>query len=152
DLALPRGVLIRGQVVEAGTGRPVAGALATFAPRGDRGITLGGPVTARSTADGSFQVGGKPGPGLLLVKGPGDDYVLEAVGSRMINEGQPGGSRLYVNAHAALDLKPGVDTEGVRITLRRGVTVAGLAVGPDGRPAPGTRIFGRAVPDPTRDV
>ena len=41
----------------------------------------------------------------------------------------------YTNAHVPLELKPGVDTEEIRITLRRGVTVTGRVVGPDGQPA-----------------
>ena len=152
ELALPRGALICGTVAEAGSGRPVAGATVTFVPRGRPQNTLGGTIEATSAADGSFRSGGQPGPGILFVKGPGDDYVLEEVGSRMIQEGQPGGSRVYTNAHVPLELKPGVDTEEIRITLRRGVTVTGRVVGPDGQPAPATRVIGRTVPDPTREV
>ena len=93
NLALPRGVLIRGRVTVAGDGRPVAGAIVTFAKRGERRNSIGRLIEVTSAADGSFRLGGPPGPGILFVKGPNDDYVLGEIGSRMILEGQPGGAR-----------------------------------------------------------
>ena len=76
DLALPRGVVIRGKVTEEGSGKPVAGARISFgASKSDeRDGRLERPRGER--ADGSFQIAVLPGPGYLVVLGPSDDYVL----------------------------------------------------------------------------
>ena len=55
----------------------------------------------------------------------------------MLEEGQPGGSRLYLHAFAPRDLKPGVGPQEVHFTLRRGITVKGQVIGPDGQPVAG---------------
>jgi hypothetical protein len=52
--------------------------------------------------------------------------------------------RLYANAHASLDLKDDEATHPVEIRLRRGVTVTGHVVGPDGKPVTEAFAFGRS--------
>jgi hypothetical protein len=52
----------------------------------------------------------------------------------MITLGQPAGDRIYTHAHTPLDLKQDYDIQNVRVVLRRGATVKGRVVGPDGRP------------------
>ena len=100
-------------------------------------------------SDGSFQLGAEPSPGYLFITGPSDDYVLQAIGSRMVEEGQPGGRRIYSHAYAALDLKPGIDSQEVNLVLRRGATVTGRVVGPDGQPVRDAWIFSRLILDPS---
>ena len=150
DLSLPRGVLIHGTVTEQGSGKPVPGATVDFYTRGRRSAQASASLIIETAADGSFQLGVMPSPGCLFVKGPSDDYVIQAVGSRMVHEGQPGGSRMYAHAYTLLDLKPGIGSQEVHVVLRRGATVTGQVVGPDGQPVRDAWIFSRVILDPIR--
>ena len=93
DLALPRGVLIRGKVTEEGSDHPVAGASVVFLAH--RAATMSSREGGRTKtlADGSFELAGPPRPGHLAVQGPSEDYVLQEIGNREFFEGQPGGPR-----------------------------------------------------------
>jgi hypothetical protein len=51
----------------------------------------------------------------------------------MVNEGEPGGLRVYAHAFMACDAKPGSQTLEVNVVLRRGIKLEGRVVGPDGR-------------------
>jgi hypothetical protein len=51
---------------------------------------------------------------------------------------------LYPHAHAVLDLEPRVAEHSVELKLRRGVTITGRVVGPDGRPIAEASAFGRS--------
>jgi hypothetical protein len=135
DLALPRGVVVRGKITEEGTGRPIAGAVVrvTSYP------SPGGPPPAMSVPgvtgpDGTYRVAAPPGPGHLVVQGPDDDYVLhEFGGDGLMYVARPGRRRLYAHAYRAVDLKPGGPDHEVDLTLRRGTALHGRAVGPDGQ-------------------
>ena len=90
DFALPKGVLVRGRVTEAGTGRPVAGAVVHHQAheRNNPYFIKGNPAVFNpdeckvvTGADGSFRLGIMPGPGYLLVKGPTADYLHEEISS-----------------------------------------------------------------------
>ncbi len=143
ELALPRGVLVRGKVTEAPSGKPVAGATVDFFPeRMDNPDFLNDVLTGWRSAvtsgpDGSFQIGVLPGRSHLLIQGPTLDYIhrelFENLGSGVISE-KPAGTRLYPDGWVKLDLKPGAEPEEVKVTLRRGVTVQGRLIGPDGQP------------------
>ena len=63
----------------------------------------------------------------------------------MVSDGQPGGRRNYSHAIIALKLGPSDTEKEVNVVFRRGVTVKGELVGPDGRPAPETWMFGRCI-------
>jgi hypothetical protein len=147
DLALPRGALIRGKVTEEGSGKPVSGATVDFTARAEQ-QNRQGRVPVNTASDGSFQLGAEPGPGYLFIRGPSEDFVLAEIGNRALLQGQPGGTRIYSHAHIGLDLKPGIDTKEIHLTLRRGVTVKGQLVGPDGQPVRDAWIFSRIVLDP----
>ena len=117
NIALPRGVLVHGKVTEEGTGKPVAGAQVVFATHGGpggQGLTM----SVRTNSDGSFRLGAKPEAGHLFVRGPDDDYVFQVIGSRVVQEGQPGGWRIYAHSFTALDLKPGDGSQEVNPVLR----------------------------------
>jgi protocatechuate 3,4-dioxygenase beta subunit len=149
NIALPRGVLVHGRVTEEGPGKPIPGALVDFeirpAPNGENRTGR-----AYTQADGTFTLGAEPKAGHLFVRGPDDDYVFQAVGSRIALQGEPGGRRMYSHAHAALDLKPGMGSQEVNLVLRRGKTVEGRVVGPDGQPVRDAWIFSRLILDPSR--
>jgi hypothetical protein len=149
NLALPRGVLVHGKIVEEGSSKPIAGAHVEFATRGGRGDQeLSMPV--RTDSDGSFRLGAEPKSGHLFIRGPNDDYVFQAIDSRLVREGQPGGGRMYSHAFAALDLKPGMGSQEVNLVLRRGATLEGRVVGPDGQPVREAWIFSRLIIEPSQ--
>jgi beta-lactamase regulating signal transducer with metallopeptidase domain len=136
DVALPRGVVVRGKVTEEGNGRPVVGAVVRVTPFG----SLKGPATSSGVpgltgADGSYRVAAPPGPGHVVVQGPDDNYVLkEFIAGGAIYTAGPGRRRLYAQAYRAVDLKPGDADHEVDLSLRRGAAVRGQVVGPDGQP------------------
>jgi hypothetical protein len=144
DVALPRGVMIRGRVVEQASGKPIAGAIVMASPHmmpNDPRPGRSRPVT--TTADGSFELADLPRPGYLAVRDLSDDYVLQEMGSNLFVNGRPGGRRYYAHAFIACDPKPGGASPGVRIVLHRGVTVKGRVVGPDGQPVQDSWMFSR---------
>jgi RNA polymerase sigma factor (sigma-70 family) len=149
DLALRRGAVIHGKVVEEGTGRPIPGASLRYMGRPDAlddSGAWGG--TTRTGPDGSYQLAVRPRPGTLSVLGPSEDYVYQEMGQRMIDEGRPGGQRLYAHAFIPCDLKPGTETQEVNIALRRGATVKVRVLGPDGQPAREAWMFSRLLLQP----
>ncbi len=152
DLALARGVCIRGKVTEEGSGRLVAGATVDFASRDRRQNQDRRSMAVSTTSDGSFQLGAEPGPGDLVVRVPGDDYVLRPFGFRPAGSVQPGGSREYAHAHTLLDLKPADESRDVALVVRRGATVKGQIVGPDGQPVREAWMFSRVILDPRGSV
>jgi protocatechuate 3,4-dioxygenase beta subunit len=139
-IALPRGVLVRGQVTEAGSGKPVAGAGVQFWPQGKdapdlrNNVLTGWYYSEVTRPDGTFRMAVSPGPGHLLIQGPTADYVHEEIGHEVLSTGRPGGSRTYPDAIVKLDLPAKVEPKDVAVTLRRGATVRGRLLGPDGKP------------------
>jgi hypothetical protein len=127
-LALPRGVLVRGQVTEAGSGKPIAGVVVRDA------VGLWTNPTVETGPDGRFRIAVAPGRGHLIFKGPGNDYIpLEATDGDL-EGGKPRGSRFYPDALVPLVLKPGAEVPEVAVRLRRGVTLRGELTGPGGKP------------------
>jgi RNA polymerase sigma factor (sigma-70 family) len=151
DFRLPRGVPVRGKLIEAGTGKPVAGADVYYIPRrADNPFYLVnasfGPANPVPTAkDGTYTLNVLPGPGHLLVKGPRPDYVLQEFGMNQLSENKPGGQRWYAHGHRATDYKPGDEPKDADIVLRRGVTVRGKVLDPDGKPAASAEMLSRLL-------
>ena len=146
DLALPRGILVRGRITEEGSGKPIAGARLGYVSNPDRDPQSGASNSRAATAaDGSFQFGVMPAPGYLTVLGPGEDYVLQEIGRHMARAGQPGGERMYAHAFHLLDLKPGSASQEVAITLRPSTVVTGRVVGPDSQPVRDALVISRVI-------
>jgi RNA polymerase sigma factor (sigma-70 family) len=140
EIRLPRGALVRGRVTEAGSGAPVAGACVQFYPQrlNDTGLSrhvlTGYQACDLTKADGTFTIAVLPLPGHVLIQGPTLDYVHQEIGSEMLYYNRPGGSRYYPDGIVRLaGLRTGSVKE-VAVTLRRGVTVRGRILGPDGKP------------------
>ncbi len=150
DLALPRGVHVRGRVVKEGSGKPIAGARINYLSNPDKdprtGATNGRAATAE---DGTFTLGVVPGPGYLTVLGPGEDYVFREIGRRMARTGQPGGRRMYAHAFHRLELETGDDSQDVTIALRPSTPVPIRVLEPDGRPARDAVVISRVILQPT---
>jgi RNA polymerase sigma factor (sigma-70 family) len=134
DVALPRGVLVRGKITEAGSGKPVVGAYVEYnGHSAHKGV---------SEADGSyvFAVPARA-TGPLTISAPTNDYVSQAIGSAALLAGLKGGDRVYYHAVVPLDLKRDESEKQVPIVLRRGVTIKGRLTGPDGKPVKDTILF-----------
>jgi protocatechuate 3,4-dioxygenase beta subunit/transposase-like protein len=137
-LSLPRGLLVRGTVTEKGSGHAVAGATVEFVRYFEKTPFFNAPgrsPVAVTSARGRFEIPVVPGRGHLLVKGPTVDYLHEEIRARQLY-GRVNiiDWPVYPDAALALDLKPTSGTHHVAITLRRGVTLRGKVVGPDGKP------------------
>ena len=148
DLSLPQGVMLRGKVAEQGSGRPIAGAVVRYFPRraANDEVFIRPGLTPQSAADGSFMLAVPPRRGYLIVLGPGRDYVLQALDQGLLFNGQPGGPRVYGHAFIACDPKSGSASENandVQVALRRGVTVKGRVIGPDGQAVPDAWMLSR---------
>jgi RNA polymerase sigma factor (sigma-70 family) len=152
EVKLPRGVLVRGKVTEAGSGKPVAGAY----------VTHGGlrKTYAVTSPDGSYRLGVPAGAGRLMVTHPSNEYVPQIIGSAGGGLNNPGGGSLenpagdpfYYHAVVAVDVKKDDKEKEVNVTLRRGVTVKGRLVGPDDKPVPGAVMFVSAHKPPAEST
>jgi RNA polymerase sigma factor (sigma-70 family) len=145
DLRLQRGVLLRGRVVEEGSGRAVPGTRIQYRPINGKGKNRNGDkdnllvlwqwLDTASDANGLFELPVLPGPGHLLVRGPDHDFIPMEVGDDELIDGKKGGDRLYYpDALVPLDLNAGAEPKPVVATLRRGVTIKGRVVTADGKP------------------
>ena len=147
DLALPRGISLAGKVIEEGSGQTGRGSepQSYFSQTAARpGQTAASPETD-SASDGSFQIAALPSAGYLFAIGPSDDFVLQATDLRMVNEGRPGGPRVYSHCSIFLDLKPGAQNLVINVVLHRGVTVRGEILDPDGKLAKDTWMISRMI-------
>jgi protocatechuate 3,4-dioxygenase beta subunit len=140
EIRIPRGVLVRGKVTEAGSGKPVAGAAVQFWPfDGGRNripnVITGWQTRELTGADGTFTISVMGGvPGHLLVQGPTPDYVHVEIGTNVLHYNRPGGSREYPDAFLKLDPPLKGEVGDVQLTLRPGVTIRGQLLGADGKP------------------
>jgi hypothetical protein len=145
DLVLPRGIMIHGKVTEEGSGRPIAGTMVGYLTQLAQAPKFDFFGRAWAGQDGSFQVAVSPKSNQLIVLGPSEDYVIQETGERMILDGLPGGRRMYAHAFIPYDLKSGGDTRKVNVVLRRGMTVKGQVVGPDGQPVQDAKMVSRII-------
>jgi len=141
---VPRGILVRGKVVEADSGVPVAGASVkyllcrrlnpyykrlfpyqVFWAAEDRRILTDG--------DGSFRIAVIPGPGHLTVRAPTPGFVSQYVSMGQLQDGIPSSFWFVIDGLARIDPKPGTEGIDLTIRLRRGLPVRGRVVGPQGQ-------------------
>jgi Sigma-70, region 4 len=147
ELSLARGTVIRGKVVEEGSGKPVAAAMVDYlsnldaTPRDWHGL-------AETNPDGSFQLAVVPRPGYLIVRAPDEDHVLVETGQRTIFGGK-GGRRFYAHAFIACEPRPDGKGPEVTVALKRGASLKGRVIGPDDRPVPEAQLISRLFLYPT---
>jgi RNA polymerase sigma factor (sigma-70 family) len=134
------GVAVEGRVVEE-DGRPVVGASAYFLMAGAKGVSRtraeamvfrdAGTLTDR---DGRFRLVVLPGTCHVSVVGPTPDYRLQDYTPQRCPSCGVDHLRYCEHARVVLTLDRAAPPEPIRVVLRRGVSVAGRAVGPDGEP------------------
>ena len=144
---LKRGQMVEGQVVEKGSGKPVAGASVCFDPQeyGNRYFMQsaksrfsGSDMKYRTDSQGRFRLPVLPGPGYLLVTAPTLDYVHQTLSAGDRYYGKQGLDREYYDGILKLRLTQGEHAEGLRIELERGVTLRRKVVLPNGQPVKGS--------------
>ncbi len=149
DIALPRGVLVRGRVVESGSDTPVAGASVQYDPEDANNtydaddIVTGWQGIQVTDQQGQFEIAVLPGPGRLIAHGPNNDYVLVESSSRELYRGTPGGNRVYAHAIKKLDLEEDADSLEVTLTLERSPMITGELVDEQGAPVDEALLISR---------
>jgi protocatechuate 3,4-dioxygenase beta subunit len=156
DIALERGVLVRGRITESPSGKPVANALVLHRPRKANNpfFKIGSHyysdwyrdalTTAVSGSDGTFQIAVPPGPGHLFILGPTLDYLHVQTSVGELEYGRPSMLRNYPDGLIALELKPGSDVHEVAATLRRGVTMRTRIETPEGKTPERVTVMSRS--------
>ncbi|MFV1963896.1 MAG: M56 family metallopeptidase [Pirellulaceae bacterium] len=138
DMRLPRGILVRGKVVEAGTATPVARASIQYKPESANNshtaddILTGWQAIQLTNEKGEFEIAVLPGPGRLLVHGQQGNFVLQETSDRELSRGTRGGWRNYVHALHKLNLEEDAGPINATIELQPGATVSGRVVDDQG--------------------
>jgi RNA polymerase sigma factor (sigma-70 family) len=147
NFKLARGVMVRGKVVEAGTGKAVVSAAIAMVPQRENNPDLPpGLITGRThrvftDADGAFRMLFPPGRGHLVVTGPNADYPYATVSEGELLAGKVGGPAEHFHAVLPLELKAKEEPKEIKIELRRSVSIKGKVVGPDGKPVKDAMVF-----------
>jgi hypothetical protein len=151
EIALPRGVLVRGKIIDADSGEPVSGAVVqydehsqnAYAPERIMPGWAPHSVEIESDENGAFQIIAPPGRGTIFVQGPKNRYVRRMIERRQLDEGATKRVRLYTCAFAPLDLTLENEPAEFEIAIPSGVTVRGQTVGPDDRPTDDVLMLSR---------
>jgi RNA polymerase sigma factor (sigma-70 family) len=156
DFALKRGVWLRGRVTDNVTGKPVRARIqyGTFLDNAHLRDAPGysGSVTAVTGADGSFDVLGLPGRGLLAVKADEDRFLpsigldqIPAADKVVTNFEHLRTEPLFVSAeyHAFVLVNPTEDDKAAtyQVRLDSGKTIHGTIQDQDGKPLDGVKVM-----------
>src|SRR5579863_9321639 len=145
-IEVPRGVLVRGKVIDAESKMPImdAGveywvAEAKHFPHVSRAVakqTYWGAEYRRilTRRDGTFEVAVIPGPGYLVAKAPDATYVSRQITHGEVTGEGPGGYFMNIEAAKSINPKPGEKVVDFVLEMTQGVTIRGQVVGPDGKP------------------
>ncbi len=143
-VAMPVGILVRGKILDRGTGRPIGHAGYVHILRREKPQTISRDDALRtywsneyhyrySAADGTFE---QPVPagesGVILVKAPDSAYVSQLTSCGEILSGKHGPWWSVVEGVAEVETKSDAKGLTLDIPLTRGVTAEGTVVGPKG--------------------
>jgi RNA polymerase sigma factor (sigma-70 family) len=149
DVALQRGVLVRGKVTELFSHQPVAGAIVAIRGPSTTDTSVANPPV-KTSADGSFVLAARSRRGYIVVNGPTGDYVRRELDEGLFTDGQPGGRRFYYHAFLACDENPGDPDHDVNLTIQACRPIKGQVVGPDGKALTGAWIISGQTFDDSR--
>jgi hypothetical protein len=145
EIKLRRGVALRGRVVEAASGVPVAGArVHYYQVHRDNPLYGGHGGEVATDADGTFAMVVPHGPGDLLVRASTPDFLHIRTDFQTLGSGIGPHFNMYPDGLAHLDLAPGTKEHQVDVSVRRGVTVPCRVVDPEGKPVARAIAFGRS--------
>lgn|GEM_PF-1070606 len=140
DFALPRGVLLRGTVKDAESGKPLEEVQVQYQPLPNvpyeprEYILTGSWTPAMTDRDGTFAMGVLPGKGHLVILGPTSEYVMMEYGSQILSRGRSGGLRQYAQAVTPIEVDRKLEPIEVAIKLKKGGTLEGRVLDPEGKP------------------
>jgi RNA polymerase sigma factor (sigma-70 family) len=158
DVAMRRGVVVRGRVTDKATGRPVTGYLDPLVFEGNPALAefpdyAQGRDRPRTDPDGRFEIVTLPRRVLLAFRADRDDYV-NALGAEAIAGFDPkravfptrGGGCLAIDYHtlAEVNLDPGAESATVDLQVAPGRSLELSVIDPDGRPVAGLKALGVA--------
>ena len=147
EVKLKRGVVVHGKLTEEPSGAPVAGAGISYYQRHRNNPTYLDSldqIDAVSRPDGTFTMVVPAGPGDVLVRGPSADYLHVSTSWDELGTGIHPSFPMYPDAVAHLDHPPDETAHDLAVKLRRGMTVQGRVIGPDGKPIAEAFAFGRS--------
>jgi RNA polymerase sigma factor (sigma-70 family) len=149
DFALRPGVAIRGKVIDKATDQPIPAVVEYFVFVNDarqaemaRGLHAD---EVRTGPDGSFELVGLPGRGLIAARADRDHYLVGQGADNIAGASKDGGfptaphicNPQWLHAVAAVDPAEGVRSLNCDLALDPGRTLTGTVVGPDGQPVSG---------------
>jgi len=157
NVQLTAGILVRGQVTDSRTGKPVMGNLeylASWTNPDHLQINWYSRGRYRTDHEGGFEIPVLPGKGVLLFQvtgGPFDDYPrgvfsdhVDGLRAAPADEFRQSPYLTFTsNAHLTvpIDLEPQPDVLSVKLTLRSGVSVSGRVLTPESQPLSGYYFF-----------
>jgi RNA polymerase sigma factor (sigma-70 family) len=155
DVPLKRGVWIEGRITDKVTGQPLQGGveyLLQYSNPHLRDYPGAGSVFMHAAAvmreDGSYRVVALPGPGMVAVYTPKNNYLRasqrqDEFGVKGLSEEEYPMHVQGSNCGALFRVNPARGTASVKrdVTLDPGWRFTGTVLGPDGKPLAGTRSF-----------
>jgi RNA polymerase sigma factor (sigma-70 family) len=157
DIALKRGVWVKGRVFDKATGKPQWANVEyhCFADNPDANEVRSLQPYQRiqvTQKDGSFRIVALPGRGVIAVLGIGEDsdaYIMGTGADKIKGLSNPlalvpGDLCLIINQHTLAEINPKAGDESITCdaALDPGRTLAGKIFGPDGKPLAGARVSG----------
>jgi RNA polymerase sigma factor (sigma-70 family) len=151
DIAMTRGILVEGRVIDAVTKRPVRASISYHADVKNPHLSeapgfreIPPPfydLQTETDAEGRFKCAALPGPGVLVVQAVGD---FSEVAERSMPERQAYVPELEhtVQAVRKLDLTEGQNPAVQEFSLVPKLTISGTVLDPEGQPLAGSFVFG----------
>ncbi len=128
NFALEKGRIVRGQVIDADSKQPVAGAAVVYQPKpgnpNNRNYDLRNTVVTDS--EGRFAITTLPGQGFLAVETADEKYMRVR-----FEESQRG--TVFPQGLATIEVPKDGEPKPVEIGVRRGIALQAKAIGPDGK-------------------
>jgi hypothetical protein len=153
EVVLPRGVLQAGKVVDAATGKPVAGAQVMYLPqlynnpllkdKDPNELWVRQVGRARTKEDGSFLIPVLPGPGHVEIDEPG--YVTHVRTRKEVFGHDRLGGFWAANAFVKIDVRPGAEPPAATMRLQPSRPFRGRLVDGDGKPVAQARLAVRTL-------
>jgi len=142
---VPRGILVRGKVIDEVSGVGIAGARLEYHIRRENTPVLNKDFSRRiywaaeyyrvtTGTDGRFQYAVANALGHFMVKAPTPAYINRYITHGQFQYDQAGGFWYVADGITTINPKSGMDAMNVTIALRRGLDIHGMVLDPKGEP------------------